>query len=188
MQDNWNVTYLRDTHSLVGKQFESELRVCDAIKSLFESRKPNPDPFSLLLLINPAKEVFVCFREPIRTVLKGLRENNSKLRVRVFDFLDDLAQLGFTIERSAISFILYFASLKKRIIEFTAQIKLRIQSSHLFIGRVQPKLIVPVFHYVILAVFKQLYKLGVYFVYFVYFTDSQFIPQLTQGAFLRDFR
>lgn len=155
MQDNWNVPYLRDMQPLVGKQLKSELRVCDAIKSLFEARKPNPGPFSLLLLLNPAKEVFVCLRKPISTVLKSLRENGFKLRVRVFDFLDDLAQLGFVIKRCAISPIFGFTSLKKRIIEFTAQIKLRIQSSGLFSGRIQPKFIVPEFHVTYLCIGTQ---------------------------------
>ena len=148
MQDNWDVTYLRDMQPLVGKQLKSELRVCDAIKSLFEARKPNPDPFSLLLLLNPAKEVFICFGKSVRTVLKNLGENSIEQWVRVFDLFDDIVKFVSATERNLVGFVCGLTPLKKKIIHLTTQVKVRIQSPHMVLGGIQSKFIVPEFHYV----------------------------------------
>jgi len=142
MQNNRYIAYLGNVKSLVGKQLKPRLRIGDALNPLLEAWKANFDPLTLLLFLNPAKEVLVGFGKPVGAVLENLRVGTCKLGVRGLGFFDDIVKRCSAMKRNLLGFVGGFASLKKKVIEFTAQIKLREQPSFLFFRRIQPKVIV----------------------------------------------
>lgn len=146
MQDKGYVAYLGDMKSFIRQNLKPELGIGEGINPPLKTRKPHLNLPTLLPLLNSAEEVLIGFRQTIRTVLKGLRENSIKLRVGILNFLDDLTQLSFAVKRNTLIAIFSLASLKKQIIHFTTQIKLKKQPPNLFPGRIQPILIVPQLH------------------------------------------
>ena len=146
MQDKGDIPYLGDMKSFIGKQLESRLRVGDRLNLLLEAWKADLNSLPFLLLLDSAKKVFISFRESVSTILENLGVNLPEFHIRVFKLLDDCAQLSFRINRSAVSFIRLSASLKKQVVGFTAQIKLRKQPSSLFTGGIQSKFIAPQLH------------------------------------------
>ena len=146
MQDNGDVPYPIDMKSFIGKQLESRLWESDRLNSLLEAWKTNLNSLSLLFLLDSAKEVFVGFSESVSTVLENLGVNLPEFNVRVFKLLDDFAQFGLCIKRSAVYLIRHITSFKKHVVGLTAQIKLRKQPSSLFPGRIQSELIASQLH------------------------------------------
>ncbi len=155
MQDNRNISYLGKVKSFVGKHLEPRLWICDTLNPLLKAWKTKFNPLALLLFLNPAKEMSKCFRKSISTVLKNLRVDLFELRIRFFNLPDDGVEFSSTMKRNLLGLVGGFASLKKKIIHLTAQVKLREQSLFLFSGRVQPILIVPQLHGII---YDSIYK------------------------------
>jgi len=147
VQNDRYVPYFGDMKSFIGKKLEAGLGVCYGVNPLLESGKTDLNPLACLLFLDSAEEIRVGFRKSISTVLENLRMSLFKLRVGVLDLLDYLAHFGFGTKRCALRFILLFTSLKKRVIQLTAQIKLRIQSPYLLSGRIQSIFVVPQLHY-----------------------------------------
>jgi len=146
VQDNRDAANFGDVQSPVRNELEPELGIGYALKSLLKSGKADLNLLASLLLLNPSEKVGVCLREPVSTVLQGLRIHTIELGARVFDFFDYLAELALAIQRGFISLVGILAALKQRIIKLTTQIKLREQTLLLNLGRIQPIFIHSQFH------------------------------------------
>ncbi|MBU4406009.1 MAG: hypothetical protein KKB24_00305, partial [Candidatus Altiarchaeota archaeon] len=120
---------------LIGKQLKPRLRIGDALNPFLEAREPGLDSLTLLLLLDPAKEVCIGFRKSVGAVLENLGVSTCKLRIRSLGFFDYIVKRCPAMKRNLLGFVGGFTSLKKNVVEFTTQIKLRKQSTLLLLGR-----------------------------------------------------
>ena len=99
------VAYPGDMQPLIRENLKPGLRIRDALNPLPEPGKPNLNPLTLLLLLNPPKEMFIGFRESVSTILENLGVDLYKLRIMFLHFFNDFTQLSLTIKPYILSCI-----------------------------------------------------------------------------------